>query len=280
MLQEIAPHHLDNQFRRLDPEENSVICVFKDKDILCSIQDGKLILPDYALLKNRIQRMVYLFSVDNTRYFLAAIDESKLPEGYAFDNVRAHRKMHPKHTVYAQMTAWHLYIWYRDNCFCGRCGHPTQHDEKLRMMKCPSCGNMIFPKICPAVIVGVINGDQILLTKYSNRGTGSYALIAGFTEIGETAEETVAREVYEEAGLHVKNIRYWNTQPWGIDSDLLLGYFCDLDGSAEIHFDKNELAMAGWYTREEMDIAADDVSLTNDMIRAFIEKRYPGAERE
>ena len=280
MLQEIAPRHLDNQFRRPDPDESSVICVFKDKDILCSIQDGQLILPTYALLKDRIERMVYLFSVDNTLYYLAAIDESNLPEGYAFDNVRSHRKMHPKYTVYAQMTAWHLYIWYRDNCFCGRCGHPTVHDESLRMMKCPSCGNMIFPKICPAVIVGVINKDKLLLTKYSNRPVNSYALIAGFTEIGETAEETVAREVYEEAGLHVKNIRYWNTQPWGMDSDLLLGYFCDLDGSAEIHMDRNELALAAWYTRDEMDIAADDVSLTNDMIRAFIEKRYPGAERE
>ena len=280
MLQEIAPRHLDNQFRRLDPQENSIICVFRGNDVLCSIRDGELFLPEYALLKDNIRRMVYLFSVDSMRYFLADIGDGELPEGFAFDNVRSHRKMHPKHTVYAQMTAWHLYIWYRDNCFCGRCGHATVHDESLRMMKCPDCGNMIFPKICPAVIVGVVNGDRILLTKYSNRGNNNYALIAGFTEIGETAEETVAREVFEEAGLRVKNITYWNTQPWGIDSDLLLGYFCELDGFAEIHFDKNELAMAGWYAREEMDIAADDVSLTNDMIRAFIENRHPFAGRK
>jgi len=279
MLQEIAPRHLDNQFRRLDPEDTSVICVFKDNDVLCSIRNGDLYLPEYALLKDNILRMVYLFSVDETRYFLAETGDKELPEGFAFDNVRSHRKLHPKHTVYAQMTAWHLYIWYRDNCFCGRCGHPTQHDQNLRMMKCPECGNMIFPKICPAVIVGVVNGDRILLTKYSNRGYKNYALIAGFTEIGETAEETVAREVFEEAGIHVKNITYWNTQPWGIDSDLLLGYFAQLDGSAEIHFDKNELALAGWYSREEMDIPADDVSLTNDMIRAFIENRHPFADR-
>ena len=278
MLQEIAPRHLDNQFRRPEPQDDSVICVFRDKDVLCSIRNGELYLPEYRLVKDNILRMVYLFSVDETRYYLAELGEKALPEGFGFNNARANRKMHPKHTVYAQMTAWHLYIWYRDNCFCGRCGHPTQHDENLRMMKCPSCGNMIFPKICPAVIVGVVNGNRILLTKYSNRGSGSYALIAGFTEIGETAEETVAREVFEEAGVHVKNITYWNTQPWGIDSDLLLGYFCELDGSAEIHFDKNELSLAGWYSREEMDIAADDVSLTNDMIRAFIENRHPFAK--
>ncbi|MBP3411011.1 MAG: NAD(+) diphosphatase, partial [Clostridia bacterium] len=168
-----------------------------------------------------------------------------------------------------------LYIWYRDNCFCGRCGHRTVHDGKLRMLSCPDCGNMIFPKICPAIIVGVINGDHILLTKYSGRAYKNYALIAGFTEIGETAEDTVRREVFEEAGVHVKNIRYWGTQPWGIDSDLLLGYFADLDGSSEIAMDREELSVAGWFHRDEMDIPADDVSLTNDMIRAFIENRHP-----
>ena len=75
--------------------------------------------------------------------------------------------------------------------------------------------------------------------------------------------------------MRVKNIRYWNTQPWGIESDLLLGYFADLDGDDAITMDRDELSLAGWYTREQMDIPADDVSLTNDMIRAFIEDRYP-----
>ena len=83
------------------------------------------------------------------------------------------------------------------------------------------------------------------------------------------------REVFEEAGVHVKNIRYWHTQPWGIEADLLLGYFADLDGSPEITMDREELSLAGWYSRDEMEIPADDVSLTNDMIRAFIENRHP-----
>ena len=189
--------------------------------------------------------------------------------------MRAHRRLHPKHTVYAEMTAWHLYVWYRDNQFCGRCGHPTRHDGKLRMLSCPDCGNMIFPKICPAIIVGVTDGDRILLTKYSGREYKNYALIAGFTEIGETAEETVQREVFEETGVHVKNIRYWATQPWGIDTDLLLGYFAELDGSEDITMDREELSLVGWYHRDELQIPADDVSLTNDMIRAFIENRHP-----
>jgi len=276
MLQEIEPRHLDNQYHPVPLGPGAKICVFRDKDVLVSRREDSVILPDWALLKDDIVRSVYLFSVDKEPYFLAQLrEDASLPEGYMFDNVRSHRRLHPKYTVYAEMTAWHLYIWYRDNRFCGRCGHPTVHDGKLRMLSCPDCGNMIFPKICPAVIVGVVNGDHILLTKYSGRAYKNYALIAGFTEIGETAEDTVRREVFEEAGVHVKNIRYWNTQPWGIEADLLLGYFADLDGSAEITMDREELSLAGWYHRDEMDIPADDVSLTNDMIRAFIENRHP-----
>lgn len=276
MLQEIQPRHLDNQYHPVPLGPGAKICVFRDQNVLVSRREESVILPDWELLKDDIIKSVYLFCVDAQPYFLAEIrEDAPLPEGYMFDNVRSHRKLKPKYTVYAEMTAWHLYIWYRDNCFCGRCGHRTVHDGKLRMLSCPDCGNMIFPKICPAIIVGVTNGDHILLTKYSNRAHKNYALIAGFIEIGETAEETVRREVFEEAGVHVKNIRYWNTQPWGIDSDLLLGYFADLDGSAEITMDREELSLAGWYHRDEMDIPADDVSLTNDMIRAFIENRHP-----
>ncbi|MBP3651546.1 MAG: NAD(+) diphosphatase [Clostridia bacterium] len=276
MLQEIEPRHLDNQYHPVPVGPGARICVFRDKDVLVSRREESVILPDWELLKDDIVRSVYLFSVDEEPYFLAELrEDAVLPEGYMFDNVRSHRRLQPKYTVYAEMTAWHLYIWYRDNCFCGRCGHRTVHDGKLRMLSCPDCGNMIFPKICPAIIVGVINGDHILLTKYSGRAYKNYALIAGFTEIGETAEDTVRREVFEEAGVHVKNIRYWGTQPWGIDSDLLLGYFADLDGSAEITMDREELSVAGWFHRDEMDIPADDVSLTNDMIRAFIENRHP-----
>lgn len=276
MLQEIEPRHLDNQYHPVPLGPTAKICVFRGEDALVSRRENEILLPDWTLLKDAITRSVYLFSVDETPYFLAEIrSDAPLPEGFGYDKVRSHRKLQPKHSVYAEMTAWHLYVWYRDNRFCGRCGQPTVHDGKLRMLACPACGNMIFPKICPAIIAGVIDGDRILLTRYSNRAYKHYALIAGFTEIGESAEDTVRREVFEEAGVHVKNIRYWNTQPWGVDSDLLLGYFADLDGSAEITMDREELSLAGWFHRDEMEIPADDVSLTNDMIRAFIENRYP-----
>ena len=276
MLQQIEPHHLYNQYRAREIGPGAKICAFSDKSILCSRREDEVLLPDWEQLAGGIRRSVYLFSVDDTPYFLAELaPDFPLPEGFMYDGVRAHRNLTPRHTVYAEMTAWHLYVWYRDNRFCGRCGKPTHHDGRLRMLSCPACGNTIFPKICPAVIVAVTDGDRILLTKYSGRAYKNYALIAGFTEIGETAEDTVRREVFEETGVHVKNLRYFCTQPWGVDSDLLLGFFADLDGSPEITMDREELSLAGWYHRSELEMPADRASLTNDMIRAFIEERYP-----
>ncbi len=276
MIQEIEPLCLDNQYHPTLPGPGAKVCAFRGKSSLVSRRGEEIALPDWEQVAPGVSRWVYLFRVGEVNYFLAELrPDFPLPEGYSYEELRAHRKLSPKHVVYAEMTAWHLYVWYRDNQRCGRCGSPVKHDGKLRMLSCPDCGNVIFPKICPAIITAVVHGDRILLTRYAGRAYKSYALVAGFCEIGETAEDTVRREVFEETGLHVKNLRYWATQPWGIECDLLIGYFCELDGAEDITLDRDELSMAGWYAREELDIPADDVSLTNDMIRAFIEGRNP-----
>ena len=182
--------------------------------------------------------------------------------GYTYENVRIFRTAMSRHTAFAGITAHHLYGWYDVNQDCGRCGQQMAPDHKERMLYCPECHNMVYPRISPAVIVGVLNGDQILMSKYAGRAYTNYALIAGFTEIGESAEQTVAREVMEEVGLRVKNIRYYKSQPWAFSGSLLMGFFCDLDGDDKIILDKNELAEAGWFRRSEIDLADDHISLT------------------
>ena len=132
---------------------------------------------------------------------------------------------------------------------------------------------MVYPRISPAVIVGILNGDKLLMSKYAGRSYRSYALIAGFIEIGESAEQTVQREVMEEVGLKVKNIRYYKSQPWGFTDSLLFGYFCELDGDDTIRLDTNELSQAGWYTRDEITLEDDYLSLTREMILQFKEGR-------
>ena len=128
---------------------------------------------------------------------------------------------------------------------------------------------MEYPKISPAVIVGVTDGNRILMSKYADRDYKKYALLAGFTEIGETIEETVKREVMEEVGLKVKNIRFYKSQPWSFTDTLLMGFFANLDGDSEITLDQEELALAEWFEREEIPVTERNISLTNEMILAF-----------
>ena len=151
---------------------------------------------------------------------------------------------------------------------CGRCGGELTNDTKERARFCPACGNKIYPRINPAVIVRVRNGDRLLLTRY-RAGYGHNALIAGFTEIGETLEETVQREVMEEAGLKVKNITYYKSQPWGIAADVLMGFYCDVDGDDTIHRDDSELKYAAWVERKDIVLQPDSLSLTNEMMAVF-----------
>lgn len=193
---------------------------------------------------------------------------------YTVETLRVLRRTKPKEECYAGETAYHLYVWYRDNSFCGRCGEPLEYSHKERAMICPSCGNVVYPKIAPAVIVGILNssGDKIVMTRYAGREYKGHALVAGFCEIGETAEDTVCREVLEEVGLHVRNIRYYKSQPWGFDSNLLFGYYCTADEDEPIHMDDGELAKAVWVSRDEIGEEERNLSLTAEMIMHFKEE--------
>lgn len=294
MIQDIAPKVFDNSYKNKSPIPDDILLVFrgdrKDRDeILCRVEDGKILLPEIHQTKVNPENCRYLFSIDKTSYYLyeqkdrkaSACDRGKsavveeeifddpLKEGFSFAPIRTLRRNEPVDVCFAGMTGYHLYVWYRDHRFCGRCGHPVIHDRKERMLRCTDCGNMIFPKIAPAVIIGLIHGDSILISTYAGRAYKGRALLAGFCEIGETPEETVAREVYEEVGLKVKNIRYYGSQPWGFDSNLLLGYFCEADGDTTIRMDEEELATAAFVKREEIEPDPNLLSLTATMIEVF-----------
>ena len=164
-----------------------------------------------------------------------------------------------------------LSSWYKGRRYCPCCVSALEHSTKERMLYCPNCGQVEYPKICPAVIVCVIHKDKILLTKYAGRAYTKYALIAGFTEIGESIEDTVRREVMEEVGLRVKNIRYYKSQPWSFSDTLLMGFFCEVDGDDTIRLDETELSVAEWHVAQEVP-EDDGVSLTREMMRVFREK--------
>ena len=275
MIQDIYPHIYHNEYKDFQPENTDFILVFHRNTVMIRFKEEHLRYPTFSEMQSFSCDYQYLFSIDNYKYFLALLKSCHLEEpsimidGYHYENVRIFRSAASRHTAFAGITAHHLFGWYQSNQFCGRCGQKMLPDHKERMLFCPDCRNMVYPRISPAVIVGIINGDQILMSKYAGRSYTNYALIAGFTEIGECAEQTVAREVMEEVGLKVKNIRYYKSQPWAFSGSLLMGFFCDLDGSDQIKLDTSELAEAGWYSRDEITLEDDHISLTREMIMHF-----------
>ena len=276
MIQDIAPMQLDNSYKKKVPHAGSRMLGFGERTVYLEY-NGELQFLTYEqwkdynenILGREVPSCIYLFSIGEEEYFLTEIGaDTKIGE-FRFYKMFDVRPMQPKERVLAAATAWHLFVWYRDNQFCGRCGKKLVHSEMQRMLQCPCCANMVFPKIAPAVIVGVTHGDKILMTKYAGREYKRYALIAGFTEIGESVEETVKREVMEEVGLHVKNLRYYKSQPWSFSDTLLMGFFAEVEGDDSITLDREELALAEWFERENIPVSESDISLTSEMIEYF-----------
>lgn len=272
MVQDIEPDRLDNRYYPgICPDGGSrVICV-RDGETLVSENDASFpFVRDFA----DPPELIYAFSISGERYFIPRYlkDDTEIPRGFVYRGIAALRESRSadRKTLFAAMTGRHLADWYASARFCGRCGCEMRPDVRERAMLCPACGYILYPRINPAVIVGVCDGDRIILTRYKT-GFRHNALIAGFCEIGETAEGAVAREVMEEVGLKVKNIRYYKSQPWGTAGDLLLGYFCEVDGDKNIRMDPDELGHAAWTERDSVVLQPDGASLTNEMMRVFKE---------
>lgn len=273
MIQDIQPHKYDNQYRQCPPDRESYALYYENHVALLKKQPDRIDFPRFKdlerLNEDVYEDAIYLFMIDEERYYLVKnINRERLSE-YTMENTEIFRFAEPQYLAFAGITGYQLYNWYRTRKYCGCCGSRMQRDAKERMMYCEKCHNMEFPKICPAVIIGVTDGDRILMSKYAGRTYKKYALLAGFTEIGETIEETVQREVMEEVGLKVKNIRYYKSQPWSFSDTVLMGFYCDLDGEDQIELDREELALAEWFERDEIPVEPSRDSLTNEMIMKF-----------
>lgn len=232
-------------------------------------------------------KALFLFTVGETAYFRCEVDTDALeaslssacPENsdtrrWVFLPIAELKKYAPKRHVFAGLVGYEYDSWYASRRYCGKCGAKLVHDMVERMVRCPHCGLMEFPKLFPAVIVGIVDKqrDKVLVSRYANREYKRYALIAGFCEMGETVEETVHREVMEEVGLKVKNLRYYKSQPWPPSSSLLFGFFCELDGSNAIKLDEHELECAEWIDRSDLP-TDEDYSLTRDMMQVLRDRR-------
>ena len=186
MIQDIAPHRFDRTYVIGKPDAHDLsLCVRKGKVLLQRDGDGWT-LPRFGTAIPT-EDALHVFSLDGVDCYLARTPDT-VPEGAEYVDVGSIRSVRPMETAFAAITAVQLHRWYGARQYCGRCGHKMKPSDIERAMVCPACGQIEYPKICPAVIVAVTHGDKLLLTRYANRPFRGYALIAGFVEIGETLE--------------------------------------------------------------------------------------------
>ena len=275
MIQDIAPHIYHNEFSQKPAAPEDHILIFSKQGLLCRIEAEAVILPTLAELGDAYSNSHHLFAIDETAYYLHEGEAQEAPEGWQYVNSRSLRDYRPDEHLFAAGAAESLWRWYSGNRFCGRCGEKMTHGTTERSQVCPACGNTVYPKICPAVIVAVHDGERLVLTKYAGRAFTRYALIAGFNEIGEPIEETVRREVLEEVGLHVKNLKFYKSQPWVFTDTLLMGFFAELDGDDTITLQEDELSLGVWFRRDEIPGDYSGISLTGEMIEYFRDHGAP-----
>ena len=152
---------------------------------------------------------------------------------------------------YIAVKAQHLLGWDKSSKFCGCCGSKNERKENERAKKCPGCGAIQYPRISPAIIVAITKGNQLLMAHNANFREGLYSIIAGFVEQGETLEMAVRREVFEEVGVKVKNIKYHHSRPWNSLDSLMFGFTAEyVEG--EIKVDGKEIVDAGWYDKDHL----------------------------
>ena len=161
--------------------------------------------------------------------------------------------------------------WRRDHQFCGRCGTATVIHARERKCWCQTCEIPWYPRLAPCVIVVVRRGERMLLARSSRTRRPIYSLIAGFVEPGESLEQAVAREVKEETGLQVSNIRYRLSQPWPFPHQLMAGFFADYE-SGELVLQQDELADAGWFVPDQTPPIPPLTTISGQLIRAMTEE--------
>lgn len=162
--------------------------------------------------------------------------------------------------------------WARTHRFCGRCGTPTEPARAERAMKCPDCGLVAFPRIAPAMITLVTRGDddeEALLARGVHWQIPMYSCLAGFVEPGETLESAVVREVREEVGIEVSDVRYQSSQPWPFPHSLMLGFRARHAGG-EIVCDETEILDAAWFRRDELPMVPGGISIARKLIDAWV----------
>lgn len=213
-------------------------------------------LPDWATLANWTEAHttpLHLGSIDTCVHWACAVDRADAPPpaGWQWHETRALLGAFTPGQWHAVSCARQLLWWEKRHRFCGICGTPTVDVVEERARRCPSCSAVFYPVVSPAVIVAVTRGDEVLLAHNRNFRAGMFSLLAGFVDPGETLEQAVVREVREEVGLEVGDVRYVTSQPWSFPNSLMVGFRARHLGG-EIAVDGKEIEAAAWFRRDAL----------------------------
>lgn len=222
--------------------------VFRGDELL--VREDDLALPDAAALAAfALQPQSYqpIGLLDGHYCHTAWLPrEAQAPAGHVFRKLRSFFGVMDDARLSVAGRAYQVAEWARTHRYCGACGTPTVHQAGERCVKCPACGMVAYPRISPAMMVLIKRGNEILLARHTHSPAPFFTALAGFLEAGESIEEAVHREVFEEVGLRVRDIRYHASQPWPFPHSLMIAFTAEYD-SGEIRVDESEIAEARWF---------------------------------
>jgi NAD+ diphosphatase len=251
-----------------------LMIVYRDRDLLVCLSGESVTLPTIGEsdeLGLSLDQEHYLGRLDGIDCFATHVPQAvEAPEGHEFAGLRALWTRLPDDQFWLGGRGYQIVEWDRTHRHCGRCGTPTEDASRDRAKLCPSCGLTSFPRLSPAVIVCVTRGDEILLAQGTRFPGAFYSVLAGFVEPGESLEETVAREVKEEVGIEVDDIRYFGSQPWPFPHSLMIG-FSAVHKSGDLVLEPEEIAAADWYTRDSLPELPPRLSIARTLIDAYLE---------
>ncbi len=212
----------------------------------------------------------YLGTLDGHPCYVAAVvEKDPVPPGAAFQDLRTLFNALGEVSFAVAERAVHLAHWDRATRYCSQCGQPSRLRADVRAKECPSCKRLEFPRISPAIIVAIERESKILLARAARFTEAWYSVLAGFVEPGESLEEAVHREVKEEVGITVKDVRYFGSQPWPFPDSLMVGFTAQYEGG-EIRIDGEEIVEADWYDVEHLPRIPGRISIARKLIDWFI----------
>lgn len=250
--------------------------IFQAEHLLLIKSENHYQLPaavTLTLLKANLLRQHYLGHLNNVDCYCAEIDNTAtLPPDVEPVLLRKAFEILGEDWYAATAKAYSVINWDKTHQFCSRCGHATVHRLGTFERVCSVCHFSLYPRISPSIIVRISKEDQILMARSPHFTPGAYGLIAGFVEVGESAEDAVHREVKEEVTIEIKNLRYFGSQSWPFPDSLMLGFTADY-ARGEINIDTNEIEAAGWYRYDKLPgRPSSHMSIASRLIDDFIAK--------